>query len=93
MATIINAKGIITSYRRSRHKIHPTQILCKFNGFDSNTNASQLIGHELAWTSKTGKLIRGKITKTHGKNGVVRVKLIDQGIPGQAIGDQVKIVK
>ncbi|MHA1794436.1 MAG: 50S ribosomal protein L35ae [Promethearchaeota archaeon] len=90
---IKGSTGVITSYRRGKHRIHPKQILCKINGFDSKNDASRLIGHEIEWISETGKAIRGIITRTHGNNGVVRVKLKKKGIPGQAIGMPVKIVK
>lgn len=93
MTNIINATGIITSYRRSKYRIHPRQILCKFDGFDSHKTASALIGHEVEWRSETGRSIRGVITRTHGKNGVVRVQLNQKGVPGQAIGSDVHITK
>ncbi|MHA1370886.1 MAG: 50S ribosomal protein L35ae [Promethearchaeota archaeon] len=90
---IKGTKGVITSYRRSRHRIHPRQILCKFDGYDSHKTAAKLIGHEVEWVSKTGKCIRGVITRLHGKNGVVRVLLKKKGVPGQALGQKVIIIK
>lgn len=94
MANIIKGTpGIITSYRRGKHRIHPTQILCKFDDFDTDKAASTLIGHEIEWLSETGRSIRGKVTRVHGKKGVVRVKLHNKGVPGQAIGTKVTIIK
>ncbi len=90
---IINSVGIITSYRRGRHRIYPQQILCKFQGFDSDKDASQLIGHQIEWFSKTGISHRGTITRVHGRKGVVRVQLASKGLPGDAIGQDIKIVK
>ena len=93
MSIIKHAKGIITSYRRGRHRVHPTQVLCKFSGFDDAASAAKLIGHEMEWISEHGTSIKGKITRTHGDNGVVRVQLLGKGLPGQAIGTGITIVK
>nr|MDO8110300.1 50S ribosomal protein L35ae [Candidatus Sigynarchaeota archaeon] len=92
-ATIIKTHGVITSFRRGRSRQHETQILCKFDGYDNAKTASKLIGHELEWVSPTGLPIRGKITRTHGIKGVVRVQLGEKGMPGQAIGHPVTIIK
>ena len=94
MANIIKGtSGIITSYRRGMHRMHPSQILCKFDDFDTYKTASKLIGHEIEWMSETGKSIRGKVTRVHGKKGVVRVQMKNKGVPGQAIGAKVIIIK
>nr|MDO8117814.1 50S ribosomal protein L35ae [Candidatus Sigynarchaeota archaeon] len=90
---IINSPGIITSYRRGRHRIYPQQLLCKFQGFDSDKEASQLIGHEMEWISNNGASYRGTITRVHGRKGVVRVQLSTKGVPGDAIGQDIKIIK
>ncbi|MHA1684730.1 MAG: 50S ribosomal protein L35ae [Promethearchaeota archaeon] len=87
-----NSTGYITSYRRSKTRIHPTQILVKIDGFDDKSAASKLIGHDVEWISETGTRIRGTITRFHGGNGVVRVHLHDKGVPGQAIGGKITIV-
>ncbi|MHA1787875.1 MAG: 50S ribosomal protein L35ae [Candidatus Helarchaeota archaeon] len=82
-------KGIITSYRRGRHTQYNRQMLVKFE-YNSANEAAKLIGKEVIWETKTGKYIKGKIVRTHGKNGVVRV-LFKKGLPGESLGTVVKI--
>ncbi|MHA1270447.1 MAG: 50S ribosomal protein L35ae [Candidatus Helarchaeota archaeon] len=82
-------KGIITSYRRGRHTQRNKQMLIKFE-YNSANEAAKLIGRRVIWETKTGKYIVGKITRTHGKNGVVRVRF-EKGLPGDSIGTTVKI--
>ena len=91
--TIISTRGIIMSFRRGRARTHETQILCKFNEYDNANEASKLIGHEMEWVTPTGAAIRGKITRTHGVKGVVRIQLTGRGMPGQALGHLVTIIK
>ncbi len=92
--TIINSRGVIMSFRRGRSRTHETQVLCKFSGFDDAKAASKLIGHEMEWVSNSGTPIRGKITKTHGVKGVVRVQLSrGNALPGQSLGTLVTSIK
>ena len=58
--------------------------------YNSDKEAAKLIGKKVIWITKTGKYIIGKITRTHGRNGVVRVRF-NKGLPGDAIGTTVII--
>lgn len=49
----------------------------------------KLIGKKVIWTSKTGKKFVGSVTRTHGKHAV-RVRF-SRGLPGQAVGTEVKL--
>ena len=51
----------------------------------------KLIGKKVLWTSKTGKKFVGSITQNHGKHSL-RVRF-SQGLPGQALGTEVQLVK
>lgn len=87
---IIKGKqGVITSYRRGRHTQYNNQILIKFD-YETDKDASKLIGKEVIWETKTGKYLTGKITRTHGRKGVVRARF-RKGVPGNAIGTTVRI--
>ena len=85
--------GIVIGYRRGGNRQINKHMLLKFPNFDSDKKAAQLIGRIISWTSpgKKEKKLRGKIVKTHGRNGVVRA-IFKKGLPGQAIGTEVKIV-
>jgi large subunit ribosomal protein L35Ae len=83
-------KGIIMSYRRGRHTQRNKQMLIKCFEYDSDKIASKLIGKRVIWETKTGKYIKGKITRTHGKKGVLRARF-EKGLPGDAVGTTVRI--
>ncbi|MHA1301787.1 MAG: 50S ribosomal protein L35ae [Candidatus Helarchaeota archaeon] len=84
--------GTIVNYRRSRHTQHTKHILIKFDDYNDDKKAAILIGREVIWETQSGKLMRGKIVATHGRNGVVRA-IFEKGLPGEALGTQLKIWK
>ncbi len=87
--SIIKGKtGVIANYRRGRHTQNTKHILLNFQ--ITYQEAAQLIGRVVEWTSPAGKILTGKIVALHGKNGVVRA-IFKKGLPGQAIGQPVKI--
>ena len=85
-------KGTIINYRRARHHQYLKHILIKFNGYDNDKNAAELIGKEVQWITRSGKSLKGKIRATHGKNGVVRV-IFEKAMPGESLGTEVTIRK
>ncbi|MHA1229135.1 MAG: 50S ribosomal protein L35ae [Candidatus Helarchaeota archaeon] len=89
---LIGKKGVIMNYRRGRHTQYKYQMLVKFDGFNTASEAAKLIGKVVVWETKTGKYIKGKITRPHGKKGVVRVRF-EKGLPGESLGTTVVIKK
>lgn len=85
-------KGLLVSYKRGRHLIHPKQGLVKATGIDSKAKAQALVGRKVTYTTKSGKKISGKVTRPHGNKGLVRARF-NKGLPGQAIGREVEIIK
>jgi large subunit ribosomal protein L35Ae len=83
-------EAIITSYRRSRHKQYPNQLLIKAEGF-GYVKAHTLLGKKVNVKVSKNKIISGKIVALHGKKGVVRAKF-QKGLPGQIIGKKCEIV-
>ncbi len=59
---------------------------------NNKEKANSLIGKKAIWISpgKNKKEIVGVVNATHGSKGCVRV-VFERGMPGQAIGDKVKI--
>ncbi len=84
-------KGLIVSYRRGRHTMHPKQAIVAVEGIGSRKEASTLVGKHVLWVSPSGKRFRGVIVAPHGNKGRVRVRF-EKGIPGQAIGQPVEIL-
>jgi large subunit ribosomal protein L35Ae len=84
-------EGLITGYRRGGNRQINTHMLLKFEGYNSDKAAAQLIGKTVVWLSPAGKRLKGKILRPHGRNGVVRAKF-EHGLPGDAIGGKITIV-
>lgn len=82
-------EGIVTSYRRSRHRQYPNQILIKVNGLNYS-EAHKFLGKKVEVKVSKNKKIIGKVVGVHGKKGVIRARL-RRGLPGQAIGKKCKI--
>lgn len=59
---------------------------------DSKEKAEKVVGKTVTWTSpgKEPKKIVGKVSAAHGNKGAVRV-LFERGLPGQSLGEEVKI--
>jgi len=83
--------GRIINYRIGIRTQHSRECLIQFAGVDSAARAGPLLGQKVVWKGETKKLI-GKIVGFHGKNGVVRVKF-KKGVPGQALGTTVELVR
>ncbi len=91
---VIGKEGRVANYRRARRHIKPKFCILQFSGIETRQDAGRLlVGKTVAWKSPTGKQMRGKITKPHGKNGAVRAHFKKAGLPGQALGDKITIIK
>ncbi|MBI2662099.1 50S ribosomal protein L35ae [Candidatus Woesearchaeota archaeon] len=82
-------EAVVIHYRQGRHHVNPHQMVLKVA--DTVEDAQKVIGKTASWTSPAGKIISGKISALHGRKGSVRVIFADKGLPGQALGQKVKI--
>ena len=90
---LLGLEGVISNYRRGRHTVHPKQCILIFPNIKTRKEANKLIGRIVIWTSPTGKDLRGLITRAHGNSGAVRAHFKKAGVPGQALGTKVRILK
>jgi ribosomal protein L35AE/L33A len=90
---IIGMEGIISNYRRGRHTVHPKQCILVFPKIKERKEANKLIGRTVVWVSPTGKELKGRISRAHGNSGAVRAHFKKAGVPGQALGTRIKIIK
>lgn len=82
--------GRITNYRIGIRTQASRECLIEFEGFDSASLVSKLVGQKVTW--KNGKNPHvGRIMGAHGRNGMVKVRF-QHGVPGQAIGSKVELV-
>ena len=80
----------VIQFRRGRHVIHDRHFLIEIEGTKNKKEAEKFIGKNVEWKSPAGKIIKGKISAAHGRNGVVRA-IFEKGLPGQAITNEVEI--
>ncbi|MHA1344129.1 MAG: 50S ribosomal protein L35ae [Promethearchaeota archaeon] len=90
---LLGMEGVIANYRRGRHTVHPKQCILVFSNIKTRKEANKLIGKVVEWITPTGKSIKGIITRAHGNNGAVRAHFKKKGVPGQALGKKIKIIK
>jgi len=83
--------GTIVNYRIGIGTQNPKECLIQFAHVNSASLAGQLINRKVVWKQGDSKFI-GKIVGSHGKKGVVKVKF-QKGVPGQALGTTVELVK
>ena len=82
--------GVVVNFKGSQHRKVGNQMILQVAGVDSKEKAAKLVGKKVLWASPAGKEIRGEVRSAHGNSGAIRV-LFETGMPGQAIGQKVKI--
>ena len=82
-------EATVIHFRQGRHHVNPHQMILKVA--ESAEDAEKVVGKTVSWTSPAGKVLQGKVSALHGRKGNVRAIFADAGLPGQAIGQKVKI--
>ncbi|MBY8986712.1 MAG: 50S ribosomal protein L35ae [Candidatus Lokiarchaeota archaeon] len=90
---VLGKEGVISNYKRGRHTVHQKHCILVFPGINTRKNANKLIGRTVVWISSSGKELKGTITRAHGNHGATRAHFKKAGVPGQALGKVVKIIK
>lgn len=90
---LLGKEGVISNYRRGRHTVHPRQCILVFPNVENRKQANKLVGRTVVWNSPSGKQLKGTISRAHGNNGAVRALFKEGGVPGQALGQKIKIIK
>ena len=83
-------EGVIVNFRGGRHTQTNNQMVIQVNGITTKEKAKSILGKTVTWSSSAKRDIKGKITAEHGAKGAVRA-LFERGMPGQAVGQKVKI--
>ncbi len=90
---LLGLEGVVANYRRGRHEQNQKQAILMFPVIKTKKDANKLIGRTVLWTTSSGKDIKGVIRHAHGNSGSVRAIFKKTGLPGQAIGQKIKIIK
>jgi len=84
-------KGIITNFRGSRRNQRASnRVIVIIEGISKKEPAEKFVGKKIVWTNSKGSSISGKLMAVHGGKGALRA-LFEKGLPGQALGTEVKI--
>ena len=90
---LLGMEGVISNYKGGRHTIHQKHCILVFPNIKTRKDANKLIGRTVVWVTPTGKELKGVISRAHGNNGAVRAHFKKAGVPGQALGKKIKIIK
>jgi len=84
-------EAIIMHFRQGRHHQNTKQAIIKVA--ETAQEAEKVIGKKVVWTSEGKNKIQifGKISALHGRKGAVRAIFSEKGLPGQALGQKIKI--
>jgi ribosomal protein L35AE/L33A len=89
----LGMEGIVSNYKRGRHTVHLKHCIIVFPNIKTRKEANKIIGRTVVWISPSGKELKGVVNRAHGNNGAVRAHFKKAGLPGQALGQKVKIIK
>ncbi|MHA1670879.1 MAG: 50S ribosomal protein L35ae [Promethearchaeota archaeon] len=90
---LLGLEGSISNYKRGRHTVHLKHCILVFPTIKTRKEANKLVGRTVLWFSPTGKEMKGVISRAHGNSGAVRAHFKKAGLPGQALGTKIKIIK
>ena len=65
-------------------------MIVQVPGVDSRAKAKPMVGKTVTWHSSGKVEIKGKVKAEHGNGGALKVHF-EKGMPGQSIGQKVKI--
>jgi len=82
-------EAVFVHFRMGRHHQNTHQVVLKVA--DTAEEAQKVVGKIASWTSPAGKVLKGKISALHGRRGAVRAIFAEAGLPGQALGQKIKI--
>ncbi|PIN73395.1 50S ribosomal protein L35ae [Candidatus Woesearchaeota archaeon CG10_big_fil_rev_8_21_14_0_10_45_16] len=82
-------EATVMHFRQGRHHQNTGQMIIKVA--DTADAAAKVIGKEVVWTSPAGAEIKGKISALHGRKGNVRAIFAEKGLPGQSLGQKIKV--
>lgn len=82
-------KAKVIQFRRGLKRIHEKHFILDVNA-KSKEEAKKFAGKEVTWTSPSGKIIKGKISDSHGNKGLVRA-IFEKGLPGQARNTEAEV--
>jgi len=78
-------KGLVTSFRRSKHKVKAEETIVAVAG---DTEPVRLLGAKAVWVREDGFRITGRVVAQHGNGRTVRIRW-KKGFPATGLGTPV----
>ncbi|XP_065183262.1 large ribosomal subunit protein eL33-like [Sycon ciliatum] len=106
-AVKLYSKGVVLGYKRGLRNQHENTSLIRVQGVNEKKDTDFYMGKRVAYVYRAShkkpavmkrarkankvRVIWGKVTRSHGNSGVVRVQF-RKNLPGQAIGASVRVM-
>ncbi|KAI0339518.1 60S ribosomal protein L33-A-like protein [Trametopsis cervina] len=98
-STRLYSKGRILGHKRAKRNTRPNTTLVQIEGVASKEDAQFYLGKRVAYVYRAKKKIEGsnvrviwgRVTRSHGSNGVVKSKF-RSNIPPHAFGASVRVM-
>ncbi|THG97218.1 hypothetical protein EW026_g4745 [Hermanssonia centrifuga] len=98
-STRLYSKGRILGHKRGKRNTHPTTSLVQIEGVATKEDAQFYLGKRVAYVYRAKRKIEGsnvrviwgRVTRSHGSNGVVKSKF-KSNIPPHAFGASVRVM-
>lgn len=99
LTNLVYVKGRHLSYQRSMRWVNPKVSLIQIEGVNNTQDAKFYLGKRIAFVYRAPKEIRGskirviwgKVTRTHGNNGIVRANF-KRNLPPKTFGASVRVM-
>jgi large subunit ribosomal protein L35Ae len=82
-------EGTIINFKRGQRITSENQMIVKVPSLTTKEEAKKLVGKKVAYSTGKKDMV-GTVASAHGNSGALRVRF-ETGMPGQAIGQKVKI--
>ena len=82
-------EGTIINFKRGQRITSDNQMIVKVPSLTTKEEAKKLVGKKVAYNTGKKDMV-GVVASAHGNSGALRVRF-ETGMPGQAIGQKVKI--
>ena len=85
-------KAKVLNFRGGRHTQYTNQLLITLKDVSSRKSAAPFIGKKVAWKTRSGKKLVGKIASPHGNSGALRARF-PKGLPGEILGKEIEVLE
>ncbi|MGV8162500.1 MAG: 50S ribosomal protein L35ae [Candidatus Nanoarchaeia archaeon] len=82
-------EGVIVNFKRGQRITTDNQMIVQVPGVTTKEEAKKLVGKKAVYNTGKKDMV-GIVASAHGNSGALRVRF-ETGMPGQAIGQKIKV--